>query len=60
MTKDETSEGTPELQMSTSDNDGTGFLRRMLMYVLLAGLAGFALMHTRLGDDTRTRANLAR
>jgi len=104
MTKEETSESTQELQMSTSDNDGTGFLRRMLwivfavslagvafsgtltyrelsgtaascpsvgapgtifglpacvfglvMYALLAVLAGFALMHTRPGDDTRAR-----
>ena len=110
MTKDETSESTQELQMSTSDSDGTDFLRRMLwivfavslagvafsgtltyrelsgsaascpsvgapgtilglpacvfglvMYVVLAVLAGFALMHTRPGDDTRTRAtDLAR
>jgi uncharacterized membrane protein len=33
----------------------------LVMYVVLAVLAGFALMHTRPGDDTRTRAtDLAR
>jgi uncharacterized membrane protein len=45
MTKDETSESTQELQMST-DNDGTGFLRRMLWIVFAVSLAGVAFSGT--------------
>jgi uncharacterized membrane protein len=45
MTKDETSESTQESQMS-SDNDGTGFLRRMLWIVFAVSLAGVAFSGT--------------